>query len=781
MSHRSSKGSPGDAPFPTRQQVLDFIRDTPEHVGKRELARAFQLNAEQRPMLRQLLRDLEDEGLLQRGRKRRFAPPGTLPEVTVLTIHATDADGELLARPDSWDEDELGPPPRVLMLPARGKAGPALGVGDRVLARIARDGEAGGYTARPIKRLASAPPRLLGVLAEGPDGLRLRPTSKRDRNEYLIKPGGAGDAAPGDLVEAEVMPGRAYGLRQARVVDRLGDMSNPRAVSLICIHTHGIPTEWPPEAMDQAAAAGPVPLEGAREDIRSVPLVTIDGEDARDFDDAVWAAPDPDPANPGGWHLLVAIADVAWYVRPGDPLDDEALRRGNSVYFPDRVVPMLPEALSNGWCSLRPHEDRGCLAVELWIDKDGAKRRHRFLRGLMRSAARLTYTQVQTAIDGTPDDTTGPLVEPLLKPLYGAFGALFAARQRRGSLDLDLPERRVVVGEDGQVIRVEPRARYDSHRLIEEFMVAANVCAAEELERLSQPCLYRIHDEPSREKLTALREFLQSLDITLSRGQVLRPHHFNQILAKARDTEHEHMVNEVVLRAQAQAEYNPDNIGHFGLGLRRYAHFTSPIRRYADLMVHRALVRGLSLGAGALPPDQDDRFARIGGHVSDTERRAAMAERDAVNRFTVAWMAGRVGATFTARVTGVTRAGLFVSLDDSGADGLIPIGTLTPEDFYWHDDARHRLEGRAHGEIYHLGQPLVVRLEEVDTVSGGMILSVANGPAGAGPKARDDGEASGTPRRHPRRGMAARPSTPPGRRVRATRKERARRRDRRRS
>ena len=779
MSHRPpSKRSSGDVPFPTRQQVLDFIRDTPEHVGKRELARAFQLNAEQRPLLRQLLRDLEDEGLLQRGRKRRFAPPGTLPEVTVLTIHATDADGELLARPDSWDEDDLGPPPRVLMLPVKGKPGPALGVGDRVLARIARDGDAGSYTAKPIKRLASAPPRLLGVLAEGPEGLRLRPTSKRDRNEYRIKPGGAGDAAPGDLVEAEVIPGRTDGLRQARVVERLGDMSNPRAVSLICIHTHGIPTEWPPEAMDQAAAAGPVSLEGAREDIRSVPLVTIDGEDARDFDDAVWAAPDPDPANPGGWHLLVAIADVAWYVRPGDPLDDEALRRGNSVYFPDRVVPMLPEALSNGWCSLRPHEDRGCLAVEMWIDKDGAKRRHRFLRGLMRSAARLTYTQVQTAIDGTPDDTTGPLVEPLLKPLYGAFGALFADRQRRGSLDLDLPERRVVVGEDGQVVRVEPRACHDSHRLIEAFMVAANVCAAEELERLGQPCLYRIHDEPSQEKLTALRAFLQTLDITLSRGQVLRPHHFNQILAKARDTEHEHMVSEVVLRAQAQAEYNPDNIGHFGLGLRRYAHFTSPIRRYADLMVHRALVRGLSLGEGALPPGDDDQFARIGGHVSATERRAAMAERDAVNRFTVGWMAGQVGATFAARVTGVTRAGLFVALDDSGADGLIPIGTLTPADFYWHDEARHCLEGRTHGKTYRLGQPLVVRLEEVDTVSGGMILAVADGPAGGGPRAYGEtgGEKAGTRAPGPRLRRE-----PPKHRARVTRKERARRRAQRRS
>ncbi|MBB4287126.1 ribonuclease R [Roseospira goensis] len=709
------------APFPTRAQILDYIRDNPDHVGKREIARAFQLDAEQRPQLRQMLKELEAEGLVQRGRKRRFAPPGTLPEVTVLTVHATDADGELLARPDAWDTEELGPPPRVLVLPMKGRHAAAIGVGDRVLARLARDGEA-AYTAKPIKRLASAPTRLLGVLAEGPEGWRLRPTNKRDRNDYVVRTGDLGGAGAGELVEAEIVPGRTYGLKQARVLDRLGDTANPRAVSLICIHSHGIPTEWPPEAEDQAKAAGPAPLAG-REDLRAVPLVTIDGEDARDFDDAVWAEPDPDPANPGGWHAMVAIADVAWYVRPGDALDDEALRRGNSVYFPDRVVPMLPEALSNGWCSLRPAEDRGCLAVEMWFDAAGRKTRHRFLRGLMRSAARLTYTQVQMAVDGSPDDTTGPLVEPLLRPLYGLFHALFDARRTRGSLDLDLPERRVMVAADCSVTGIQPRPRYDSHRLIEELMVAANVCAAEELERLSQPCMYRIHDEPSQEKLSALRDFLGTLGIKLSAGQVLTPHLFNRVLERARDTEHEHLVNEVVLRAQAQAEYNPENIGHFGLGLRRYAHFTSPIRRYADLMVHRALIRGLHLGDGALADDQTEQFSEIAGHISSTERRAAAAERDAVNRFTVSFLASRVGAVFAGRVNGVTRAGLFVTLDETGADGLVPISTL-PADFYWHNEEARCLEGREHGRVYRLGQPITVRLREADPIAGGLLFEV---------------------------------------------------------
>jgi ribonuclease R len=734
------------APFPTRAQVMDYIRDNPDHVGKREIARAFNLSAEQRPELRALLKELEAEGTVQRGRKRRFAPPGTLPEVTVLTVHGTDADGELLARPDTWDTEELGPPPRVLVLPMTGRHAAAIGVGDRVLARLTRDGES-AYTAKPIKRLASAPARLLGVLADGPEGFRLRPTNRRDRNEYIVRPGDTGGAQVGELVEAQIVPGRTYGLRMAKVLDRLGDTSNPRAVSLICIHTHGIPTEWPPEAEDQARAAGPTPADG-REDLRAVPLVTIDGEDARDFDDAVWAEPDPDPANPGGWHALVAIADVAWYVRPGDALDDEALRRGNSVYFPDRVVPMLPEALSNGWCSLRPDEDRGCLAVEMWFDAHGHKRRHRFLRGLMRSAARLTYTQVQMGVDGHPDDSTAPLVGPLLEPLYGLFRALKAARDTRGSLDLDMPERRVIVADDGAVVGIQPRARYDSHRLIEEMMVAANVCAAEELERLNQPCMYRIHDEPSQEKLGALREFLKTLDIALAPGQVMSPLLFNRVLERARDTEHEHMVNEVVLRAQAQAEYNPENIGHFGLGLRRYAHFTSPIRRYADLMVHRALIRGLRLGDGELHDDQADQMAQIAGHISSTERRAAAAERDAVNRFTVSFLAGKVGATFTGRVNGVTRAGLFVTLDETGADGLIPISTL-PSDYYWHDEASQSLEGREYGRVYRMGQPVTVRLREADPIAGGLVFEVL--------------EDDGSPPKPQRSGRARRPQPPPRR------------------
>ncbi|MBM3565076.1 MAG: VacB/RNase II family 3'-5' exoribonuclease, partial [Alphaproteobacteria bacterium] len=430
-----------------------------------------------------------------------------------------------------------------------------------------------------------------------------------------------------------------------------------------------------------------------------------------------------DPKNPGGWQIMVAIADVAWYVRPGRPLDTAAYERGNSVYFPDRVVPMLPEELSNGWCSLKPGEDRPCLAVRIWIDAGGSFLRHRFTRGLMRSAARLTYEQVQRAHDGQTDDASGPILESVIRPLYGAYRALAQAREVRGVLELDVPERRVIVDENGQIARVEIRARHDSHRLIEDFMIAANVAAAETLERLRQPSMYRVHDEPTWEKLETLRDFLDTIGLKLVRGQVMRPEHFNIILEKARQTPHVHIVNEVVLRSQAQAEYAPENIGHFGLALVRYCHFTSPIRRYSDLLVHRALIRGMKLGEGALEDAHRD-FKQMGQHLSLTERRAAEAERDAVDRLTAAYLAERIGRTFTGKVRGVTRAGLFIALDETGADGLLPMSMLGGDRFV-HDERRHRLKGTRTGREFRLGERLRVVLVEADPVTGGTIFALA--------------------------------------------------------
>ena len=659
--------------------------------------------------------------------------------MVVLDIIGTDLDGEVLARPAAWDPAE--PPPTIYVGP--GRAGtPAVGVGERVLARLKRDGPA-EYTATPIRSVPRTAERLVGVFERRGEGGRLRPTDRRQRDEVKVAPGDEGDARHGDLVLAEIMPIGRLGLRQARVVERLGVLGEPRSISLIAIHANDIPTVFEPAALALAAAAKPVAL-GDRADLRPIPLVTIDGADARDFDDAVFAEPDDDPANLGGWHLIVAIADVAHYVRPGDALDQAAYQRGNSVYFPDRVVPMLPEALSNELCSLRPNEDRACMAVHIWIGRDGNKLSHRFVRGLMRSAARLTYEQVQRAHDGAPDPD-GPLPpRAVIEPLYGAFRSLARAREARGTLDLDLPERQVKVDAAGAVTAIVPRPRLDSHRLIEEFMILANVCAAETLEAAGQPCMYRIHDAPSQEKLEALRGFLDGLHIRFPRGQVVKPRNFMAVLQRVADTPHQALVNEVVLRSQAQAAYSPDNIGHFGLALRRYAHFTSPIRRYADLLVHRALIAALGVGDDGLPPGLGASFAELGAHISSTERRAAQAERDVVDRYTAAYLAGRIGASFAGRISGVTRFGLFVKLLETGADGLVPVRAL-PADYYHHDERSHRLVGKRHRRVFTLGDSVEVRLAEADVVTGGLILALQT-EASAPPHA--DGHDA--PKRRPR-------------------------------
>ncbi len=711
--------------FPTKDAVLAFIRQSTVPVGKREIARAFKLGGSaDRERLKELLRELESTGAVERGRGRRMAPPQTLPEVAVLEVTGVDPDGEVLARPLTWAGEEA--PPRIFMMPER-KGHPALAEGERVLAKLSRINER-LYEARTIRRIEGTTGRVLGVYRLGPDGGRIVPTDRRNKSELLVLPANAGGAAEGDLVLVDVLPATRLGLAQARVAEVVGPTAEPRSVSLIAIHTHGLPTLFP-HAAEREAERAKVPPLGDREDLRAVPLVTIDGADARDFDDAVFAEPDTDPANPGGWHLIVAIADVAYYVRPGTALDRAAFERGNSCYFPDRVVPMLPEALSNDLCSLRPREDRGCLAAHLWIGADGTLRRHRFVRGLMRSAARLTYEQLQAARDGRTDDTTEHLAEPVIAPLYAAYACLWAARGRRGTLDLDLPERLVRLDEAGRVAGIAPRERLDSHKLIEECMICANVAAAESLEAAGVPCMYRVHDRPAPDKLEALREFLEGIGYSLAKGQVLSPAHFTRILRKAEGTPEAQLVSEVVLRTQAQAVYAPDNLGHFGLALRRYAHFTSPIRRYADLVVHRALIRAHRLGVGVLDDAAVAQMADIAEHISFTERRAASAERDAIDRYTASFLSTHVGAIFSGRITGVTRFGLFVRLDESGADGLVPASTL-PDDRYEHVEHQHALIGERWGRVYRLGAPVKVALKEADPLTGSTLFALLD-PDGA--------------------------------------------------
>jgi ribonuclease R len=703
---------PPPAGLPTREQIRRFVAETPGRVGKREIAREFALTSAQRTELRDLLRAMAAEGDIAPAGHRRMTSPHRLPEVAVVEVTGTDADGEPVAKPFHWEGE--GPPPRILMVPER-RGRPALAPGERVLARLKPIG-AGKYEGRTLKRLSARPGRLLGVFRPGEAGApgRLVPTDRRAKAEWLIPSGEEGEAEPGEIVLAEPLPGSGWGLKPARIVERLGRMGEARSISLISITTHDIPTEFSPEALHEAERARGVGPEG-REDLRALPLITIDGADARDFDDAVFAE-----ATPGGFRLVVAIADVAHYVRPGSALDRTAAERGNSCYFPDRVVPMLPEALSNGWCSLRPGEDRGCLFAEMQIDAGGRKLRHRFGRGLMRSAARLTYEEVQEARDSGAGIPGVPL-----DALYAAYAALAAARLARGTLELDLPERVVKLGADGRVLSVAPRPRLDSHRLIEEFMVLANVAAGEETERLGQPCVWRVHAPPSEEKLESLRGFLRAFDLSLPPSNAIHPRDLAGVLRAVAGHEQAPLVNEVMLRSQSQAAYATENIGHFGLALPRYAHFTSPIRRYADLLIHRALIRGLRLGEGGLAEEDVPGLADRAEHISQTERRAALAERDAVDRYLAAFMADKVGARFAARISGVTRFGLFVTIADSGASGLVPVSTLS-DDFWFFDEATLTLSGRRTRIVWHLAQSVEVRLIEASPLTGGLVFSLAD-------------------------------------------------------
>ena len=625
-----------------------------------------------------------------------------------------DEDGVALARP--YPVTEAASRPQIRILPDSREGG-AIAAGDRILARIERIG-ADSYEARAMRRLPRERDRsVVGIYRRiGRDG-RLEPTNRRVKTSYAIARSDSMGARHGELVRAETRPGRRLGLPHARITERLGQGSPVATASLIAIAEHGIPDRFPGEAIAEAEAAAATPL-GEREDLRDIPLVTIDDESARDFDDAVWAGTDPE----GGFRLIVAIADVARYVRPGSALDEAARERGNSVYFPDRVVPMLPEALSNGWCSLIPGEDRPCLAVHLRIDAEGRKRDHRFVRGLMRSAARLTYGEVQATIEGKWGEGVAPIDD-----LHRAYTALNRARRARGTLDLEIPERRVRLAGDGSIASIERRRTLDAHRLIEEFMIAANVAAAETLEEASALCVYRVHDSPDEKRIEALRDVLGTLGLSLPRGGAPRAGHFSGLLDRVAGTPEAELVGEAILRAQAQAVYSTANIGHFGLALRRYAHFTSPIRRYADLMVHRSLIAARGLGEGGSDGGRD-RAEATAEHISETERRAATAERDAVDRLCAIYLADRVGGEFAATIAGITRAGLFVRLDETGASALVPLSSL-PFGPLRVDRNGGRLTDRRGRTVASLGDAVRVRLDDVDTRTGSLVCSVMRGLA----------------------------------------------------
>ncbi len=705
--------------LPTKDQLRQWIAENPGQGAKRDIARAFGIKGgAARIELKRMLRELEDEGGVVRTR-RVFREAGSLPPVTLLQVLPPDAAGDLFLKPMEWTGEEE--PPRILFIPKKGD--PALGAGDRILARLAKvDLDDYAYEARLIRALGQNPARLLGVFRAEAEGGRIVPVDKGADKEWRVGRDDTMGAKDGELVEAEQSGPKRLGLPRARVTNRLGDPMGPRAISLIAIHQHGIPDRFPDPVVAEADRAKPAPM-GNRQDLRDLPLVTIDPSDARDHDDAVFAEADTDPANPGGHIVWVAIADVAHYVRPGSPLDRQARKRGNSTYFPDRVVPMLPDTLSGDLCSLHEGVDRPCIAVRMVLDAGGAKTGHRFVRGMMRSAASLHYGEVQAAADGQPNDRCAPLMERVIAPLYAAYESTKTARAVRQPLELDLPERKIVLSDEGKVLSVDFRERLDAHKLIEEFMILANVAAAEELIRLKKPLLFRVHEEPSVDKLDALREVAEASGFSLAKGQVLKTAHLNKLLAAAQGTEFDELLNITTLRSMTQAYYHPQNFGHFGLALRSYAHFTSPIRRYSDLIVHRALIAGHGWGDDGLSAQDIEMLEETAKQISDAERRSMAAERDTNDRYLAAYLSDRVGAEFTGRISGVQRFGVFVKLDGTGADGLVPIRELGREFFHYDQDSQ-TLMGADTGTTIGIGQRVTVRLAEAVPVTGGLVLEL---------------------------------------------------------
>lgn len=718
MATTKSKSKSKAPPFPTRNDILEFLKDGDGVAVRREIARAFGVKGEARSKLRSLLKAMEDDGVIDLAGGKRVKVTGTLPPVMPIDIVGITHDGDLECEPAGLVDDS--DPPLIRIDEARAKKfKPAVGVGDRVLARLKPDGD-GAYSAEIMKQIGKGAHRFLAVFRKDRGRNIAEPVERRARGTFIIERGDDAGAADGDLVWVETKNARGYGPQRARVRKVEGHIDDRNAFTTIALANHNIPTDFPKAVIADAEKASLPPL-GEREDLRDTLLFTIDPADAKDHDDAVFAEPDPDPDNPGGHRVIVAIADVSFFVRPDSALDREALNRGNSVYLPDRVVPMLPERLSNDLCSLREGEDRPCLAVEMTLDSGGVKKSHRFMRAIMRSAAKLSYEEAQAISEGQASKHVGASdnVQKAISSLYGAFRARMTERAKRAPLDLDLPERRVILNDKGEVVDVVRRERIDAHRVIEEFMILANVAAAETLERARLELIYRVHDQPDEDGLEGVRNYLDGLGYSLTKGGSVRPANFNQLLKIAGERGEKEMISQIVLRAQRQAIYDTENRGHFGLNLPRYAHFTSPIRRYADLVVHRALVSAAKLGPGGQTKKEAESLEDVAEQISDFERRAIAAEREASDRYLSEYLSGQVGKSFKARIRGVTKFGLFVMLDDSGADGFIPMRSIGRERYRFEDE-HHRIVGESTSGIFRLGQAVDVKLEEAIPLTGSL-------------------------------------------------------------
>ena len=711
---------------PSRQQILDFIEQSERPAGRREISKAFGLRGPDKIALKALLKDMTKEGLLEGELGRALHKVGGVPKVTVLKIVEIDGN-EAIGMPERWEEGS-GPAPK-LRIKEKGRRA-ALAIGDRILARTEERGQ--GHIAFLMKKLAQSNEMLLGVVEKDErDRYWLKPVDRKIRRSTPIIE--LGEAKPGNLVLAE--PLKRGSEVKARVKEILGDPFAPKSFSLIAIHKFEIPLHFPDAVKEEAEQATKLEVSTEkREDLRHLPIVAIDPADARDHDDAIWAEPDDNPDNKGGFKALIAIADVSYYVRSGSKLDKEAYKRGNSVYFPDRVVPMLPEALSTDVCSLKQGVERAALVCHVTIDAKGQVIGSRFTRAIVKLAGNIAYEDAQAAMDGKLDH---PLKSSALEPLWACWKLLAKARDEREPLNLDLPEKRVVLDDQGKIVEIAIRERLDAHRVVEDYMIVANVAAAKMLESKKSPVIYRVHETPSREKLIALKDYLKSFDMSFAMGQVIKPAVFNNLIEQVDDELLLPLVMEQILRSQTQAYYGHTNMGHFGLSLGSYAHFTSPIRRYADLIVHRALVSACKLEQPApensaipefsgLSKEEAGRLELISEKISKLERRAMKAEWETIDRYISAHLADRVGEVVKCRITGVQNFGFFATVEELGGDGLVPVRTLGAERFDY-DESKQQLTGSDSGVTYNVGQKIELRLVEANAATGSLLFELAEG------------------------------------------------------
>ena len=709
------------AGLPTKQDLLLWLKDNPNKASKREIAKAFGITGSYKIGLKKLILDLENERKApSKSNSESFI--SVIPSTVICIVKGPDKDGDIFLDLLDWSEGEEIP--KIFYFERSGSI--PVSVGDRILCELTKvEGKDYHYEAKLIRRIPKTnnSSKIVGVFRVSSSGGTLEALSKRLNTIWTIPRNAVNGSVDGDIVEAEqTSPKSRFGMPKARVISILGKTDDSKAISLIAIHEHSIVNEFSKETLSEAVNSAPVTLVD-RDDLRHIPFVTIDPADARDHDDACYVELDLDVENKGGFIVWIAIADVAHYVQPNSLLDGEARNRGNSTYFPDRVVPMLPEILSADLCSLHEGEDRPCLALKMILDSDGKKTSQQFFRGLMRSRGSLVYREVQEAIDGNPSKKIQPILESILKPLYKCYEVLQNTTKERGPLILDLPERKILLDDSGKVASIEFLDRLDAHKVVEELMILANVAAAEELFNNKSYFLYRIHEEPEKEKVNTLREIVKSCGLSFSKGQVLKTHHLNSLLCNAKETEYSELVSMSILRSMPQAYYGAQPIGHFGLALRRYTHFTSPIRRYADLVTHRAIIETINRGQNPLYEFDPVELEAIGESISICERKSMLAERDTVDRYLAAFFSDRLGLEVLGTISGVARFGIFVKIDGSGADGLVPVSTIGNEYFRYNQDKQVLVAERT-GLVLGLGKRVLVRLVETNALTGGLTLQL---------------------------------------------------------